>query len=73
MIDRHPFHTGAAVPQPAGPDRRANRLMREFIDLVAHNVDAGQITTRRAGELMNSVGVPFEVACRVLPKRSPCQ
>ena len=33
----------------------------------------GLLTTRRAGELMNSVGVPFEVACRVLPKRSPCQ
>jgi len=42
--------------------------MREFVDLVTHSVEAGLMSVADAGRLMNSVGVPFEVACRVLPR-----
>ena len=68
-MTRYPFHTDGLVPQPAGPNRRTNALMREYIDLVVHNVDAGLITVKRAGALMDQAGVPLDVACRVLPKR----
>lgn len=48
--------------------RRTNRLMRTFVDLLAWMVESDQITVRRAGELLSEAGVPFDVACRVLPK-----
>lgn len=53
---------------PTSRNRRTNALMREFVDLVTHSVEAGLMSVADAGRLMNSVGVPFEVACRVLPR-----
>lgn len=70
-MNHFPFHADARVPRPADPNRRRNALMREFVELVSQNVDAGQITIGRAAQLMDKVGVPFEVACRLLPKRRP--
>jgi len=43
--------------------------MREHVDLLAWCVDAGQMTASEAARRMELAGVPFEVACRVLPKR----
>lgn len=70
-MNHFPFHSDGRVPCPADPNRRRNALMREFVELVSQNVDAGQITIGRAAQLMDKVGVPFEVACRLLPKRRP--
>ena len=68
-MNRYPFHADGLVSVPPTINRRTNRLMREHVDLLAWCVDAGQMTASEAARRMELVGVPFEVACRVLPKR----
>lgn len=68
MTDRHPFHTACGLVPPNSPDRRTQRLMRSFVELIEWAVEAQQMTISRAGQLMADNGVPLEVACRVLPK-----
>ncbi|MDI3489599.1 MAG: hypothetical protein PWP11_876 [Thauera sp.] len=68
MDPRHPFHATGIAAVPPATNRRADRAMRTLVDLVEWAVDSGNITVRRAGELLSEAGVPFEVACRVLPK-----
>lgn len=68
-MNRYPFHTDGLVPTPHTVNRRENRLMREHVDLLAWCVDAGQMEIKEAARRMDRVGVPLEVARRVLPKR----
>jgi hypothetical protein len=68
-MNRYPFH-GGLVPILPAANRRENRLMREHVDLLAWCVDAGEMTVSEAAKRMDRVGVPFEVARRVLPKRA---
>lgn len=70
-MNRYPFHTDGLVPIPPAANRRTNRLMREHVDLLAWCVDAGQMEVKEAARRMETVGVPFAVACRVLPKWRP--
>lgn len=70
-MNRYPFHADGLVPFPPAANRRTNRLMREHVDLLAWCVDAGQMEVKEAARRMESVGVPFAVACRVLPKWRP--
>lgn len=67
-MNRYPFHADGLVPIPPAANRRTNRLMREHVDLLAWCVDAGEMTISEAARRMDRVGVPLDVARRVLPK-----
>jgi len=67
-MNRYPFHADGLVSVPPTINRRTNRLMREHVDLLAWCVDAGEMTIAEAARRMDRVGVPLDVARRVLPK-----
>lgn len=50
--------------------RRADALMRDYVDLLAWSAEVGQITTYAAACRMAAAGVPIETALRKLTRRA---
>lgn len=50
--------------------RRADALMRDYVDLLAWSAEVGQITTYAAACRMAAAGVPIETALRKLAGRA---
>lgn len=51
-------------------NRRTDRLLRDYVDLVAWSAAAGHMTTYAAACRMADAGVPIETALRRLARRT---
>jgi hypothetical protein len=51
-------------------NRRTNRLLRDYVDLVARSAEAGHMSIYAAACRLHCAGVPIETALRKLAGRT---